>query len=141
MAARNRQRAAAPAAAAPVNALAEAGRTQAAAASECMAAMFRGFEEMRKVQESAAHAAAERHAVIAGKLRTAADPASVLALQAELMRFGVERFAQYWQALAAVGMEMQTRMLAPFGRLADSGALLEAASAFDKATDRAAGGA
>src|SRR5690606_23612004 len=45
--------------------VADASRQQAAAANECAAAMFRGVEGMRKVQEQAAHAAARQHTAVA----------------------------------------------------------------------------
>jgi len=120
----------------PWNMLAEAGRQQVAVATGCATEMFRGFEAMRKVQEDAAHAAAQRHAAMAEKLKSPCGPQDLMALQAELMQFDVSSATRYWQELGAAAVEMQTRMMGCCGQLVDNQALLEAASAFDTATGR-----
>jgi hypothetical protein len=127
------------AAAAPWNAaaFAGAGSHQVACTTDCWAAMFRGFEEMRTVQERAAQAAAERHTAAASQLAHASGPGDLLAVQADLLRFDVEGAIRYWQQLWASGFEMQNRVWGSLGRMVDSAPLLEAASALDAATGRA----
>ncbi len=114
------------------------GSQQAAAATQCATAMFRGFEAMRKVQEDAAHAAAQRHADVTDRIKAGAAPAELVALQGELVRFDLEAATRYWQALGEAALEMQTQMLGCCSQLMDSDVLLEAASAFDRATGRPA---
>lgn len=119
------------------NALGGTGQQQALAATKCATEMFRGFEAMRKVQEQAAHAAAQRHAAVTEKLKNRFGPSDLLAVQAELMQFDFDAATRYWQQLGAAAMEMQTRMLGCVNHLVGSDALLEAASAIDTATGRA----
>lgn len=116
--------------------VADASRQQAAAANECAAAMFRGVEGMRKVQEQAAHAAARQHTAVAARLQGPCGPGEVLAAQGEWLRSGGQCAMQYWQGLGAAALEMQSRMIAAWGQGLESAALLEAASAFDRATGR-----
>ena len=120
----------------PWNTLGGAGQQQVAAATECATEMFRGFEAMRKVQEQAAHAAAQRHAKVTERLQRRCGPEEILALQTELLQFDVEGATRYWQQLGAAAMEMQTRVLACLNHLVESEALLQAASAIDTATGR-----
>lgn len=112
------------------------GQGQIAAATECATEMFRGFEAMRKVQEQAAHAAAQRYANVTQRLKGRCGPEDILAVQTELLQFDVEGSTRYWQELSAAAMEMQTRMLGCLNHLATSEALLEAAATFDAATGR-----
>jgi hypothetical protein len=123
---------------APWNLLGSAGQQQAAAVTACGTALFEGFEEMRKVQARTAQDCAERQAAIAEKLKRPGGAGEVLALQAELVGWGIEGAARYWQEIGAAALEMQTRMLGSMGQLVDSEAVLEAAAAFDRMTGREA---
>lgn len=105
-----------PTAQTPWDILTNAGQQQAAAGTECAAEMFRGFEQMRKVQEHAAHAAAARHTLIADKLRSPCGPSDVFAFQVELLQFDVQSATQYWQQLGAAAAEMQTKMMSCVGQ-------------------------
>lgn len=126
---------------APWNLLSSAGQQQAVAATECATAMFRGFEEMRKVQEQAAHASAERHAIVANKLKAGCGPGDLLAMQVELLQFDIDGVTRYWRQLGAAALEMQTRMMGSYTQLVDNDTLLEAAAAIDRATGREAAAA
>jgi hypothetical protein len=112
-----------------LNAAADLGRQQMAVMAEGAAAMFRGFEAIRKIQEEAAHKAFARHSAAADKLRGNCPPADLVALQSDLVRFDVEGAMQYWQQVTAAALEMQTEVLGCATHLLDSEALLESASA------------
>jgi hypothetical protein len=106
---------------------ADLGRQQMVVATESAAAMFRGFEAIRKIQEQAAHTASTRHSAALEKLKDA-SPADMVALQAELMRFDFESAAQYWQQLSAAALEMESQMMGCANHLVDSSGFLEATS-------------
>ncbi len=108
---------------------AELGRQQLAVATESGAAMFRGFETIRKIQEEAAHEASTRHAAAAEKLRDSRDPALIVQVQSELLHFDFASACQYWQQLAAATMEMQAEMIGCACHLIDSEAILESTAA------------
>jgi hypothetical protein len=110
-------------------AVGDAGKDQLAAANDCAAAMFSGFEAMRKVQEHIAHDAARRHHAAAQKMKNGCTPQELATIQGELMRSDAEMAAQYWQQLAATAMEMQTRMMGAWNGAVDAGTLLESLSA------------
>lgn len=109
------------------NFMADMGRQQMAVATEAACAMFRGFESMRKVQEQAAHAAAQRHAAAAQKLQRPCAPMELVAIQSELLSFDAEGATRYWQQLGAAVLEMQTEMLGCCGKLVVPDAVLASA--------------
>lgn len=115
---------------------ADTGRQQAAVATECAVAMFRGFEAIRKVQEDAARQAATRHERAAQRLLTPCQPTEVFEIQADLLQFDLEAGTRYWQQLSAAALEMQTQMLACCTQLVDSASVLEAVSSLDAVSDR-----
>jgi hypothetical protein len=86
-------------------------RQQMTAASESVAVLFRGFEAMRHIQEEAAHAAAERHAALAEKMRTPASPADLALAQAETVRENLESAARYWRDLADAALETNSELV------------------------------
>lgn len=120
----------------PWTTFAGAGQQAAATAADCAAEMFSGFEAMRKVQEQAAHAAAERHAAAADRLKGGCAPADLLAVQSDLVTFDLQGATRYWQQLGCAALEMQTRVLGCCGHWLDSDVMLETAAAIDKVTGR-----
>jgi hypothetical protein len=113
------------------NTVVDFGRQQAVVATESACAIFRGFEAMRKIQEEAAHQAAQRHAESAQKLRDSCQPAELMAVQSELLRFDFYAAGRYWQQLVAAALEMQTEIAGCASHLIDSEAVLEGSSALD----------
>ena len=127
---------AAPVAATPEaawNAASDLPRQQLSLATESACAMFRGFEAMRKIQEKAAHQALQHYSRAAEKLKEASEPAQLMQIQADLMRFDLESATQYWQQLGAVAADMQREWMACYTHLADNGALARVGSAVDGA--------
>ncbi|NCT97858.1 MAG: phasin family protein [Comamonadaceae bacterium] len=125
---------AAPVAATPEaawNAASDLPRQQLSLATESACAMFRGFEAMRKIQEKAAHQALQHYSRAAEKLKEASEPAQLMQIQADLMRFDLESATQYWQQLGAVAADMQREWMACYTHLADNGALARVGSAVD----------
>jgi hypothetical protein len=118
-------------AAAPWNFIADFGRQQMSVATDASAAMFRGFEAIRKIQQQAAHGAAQRHEAVAQRLHGSCAPADLMAIQSELLSGDLKGATQYWQDLAATAMEMQTEIMGCTSHLVDSEAALEAVSAMD----------
>jgi hypothetical protein len=134
MATRNARAAAAPSnppagARSPWDWMGDWNRQQVAVASEGASTLFRGFEAMRRVQEQAAHAAAERHAAVAEKLRQPAAPADVALAQVELLRDDIACAARYWQDLAAAMLEMNSQLLNCAAQLVDTEDVMAATSA------------
>lgn len=96
----------------PWNLLADFSRQQFILATESAGAVFRGSEEMRKIQQQAAHDASLHHEAIAQKLRNQSEPSDLLAIFADLMRFNLEGGMQYCQQIATVMMKTQGDMAA-----------------------------
>jgi hypothetical protein len=118
-------------AAAPWNFIADLGRQQMSVAADASCALFRGFEAIRKIQQQAAHTAAQRHEAVAQRLHGGCAPADLMAIQSELLSSDLKGATQYWQDLAATAMEMQTEMMGCASHLVDSESALEAVSAME----------
>lgn len=86
-------------------------RQQVAVANESVRTVYRGFEAMRRIQEQAARAAAERHSAAAAKLRLQGGAAAFAAVQGELMREDLAGATKYWQDLTGAVLEMNTELL------------------------------
>ena len=87
------------------------GRQQLAAAGDGASALLRGFGAMRRIQEEAARAAAERHATVAEKMRKAGTPADLALLQADAVREDLASAALCWRDLADAALEMNSELL------------------------------
>lgn len=127
---------------APWNFLTDLGRQQLAVATETACAMFRGNEAMRKIQQQAAHHASVRHQTAAQKLRGACEPADLLAIESELLRFDLQDAAHYWQQLTAAALQAQIEMMTSASHIFDSeagGSVKTALEAFQAAIPTANG--
>jgi hypothetical protein len=102
------------------NFLADLSRQQLSWATEGASAIFRSSEAMRKVQQQAAHQASEHYATAAQKLRVACQPADLLAVQSELLRFDLQEASQYWQQLVTAALQAQTEMMTTASHMLDS---------------------
>jgi Phasin protein len=103
--------------AAPMNMLTDLGRQQLALATESACALFRGSEAMRQIQQHAAHQALERHQDAMQKLRSPCEPADLLAVHSDLMKFDVDGATQYWQQLASAALKTQGELMACAGHM------------------------
>lgn len=74
---------------------------------------------MRKVQQQAAHHASEHYAAAAQKLRDTRQPADLLAIPSELLRFDLQEAIQYWQQLMTAALQAQTKIMSTASRLFD----------------------
>ncbi len=106
---------------APQNLLAELSRQQLALATESACALFRGSEAMRKIQQQTAHQASLQHEAAAQKLRGKCEPADLLAIQSDLLRFDLQEATRYWQQLAAAALQTQVEMMGCASHLFDAG--------------------
>ncbi|MCM5680576.1 phasin family protein [Schlegelella sp. S2-27] len=104
-----------------VDAWTRAGKQQLAWSIDLAAALFKGAETMRRAQLNAAHLARVRHENVAERLSEARDLASVMALQAELLRFDMAGAARYWQELFDLGLRTGVEMLGCTGRAMEPG--------------------
>jgi phasin family protein len=93
--------------------------------------MFQGFETLRHIQEQAAHDALTHYSNAAKRLREARDPAQLLEIQADLMRFDVDGATRYWQQIGAVAVDMQNELIGRFDHLVEDGGLPPAAASVD----------
>ena len=111
--------------------LADFGRDQLAMVMDASAAMYRGFEAMRGIQQQAAQEASARHETAAGKLRVACGPADLMAIPLGLLQEDLQSATRYWQELAAAALETQTELMCCAGHLINTDAALETASAVE----------
>lgn len=109
--------------------LADLSRQQLSFATESASAIFRSSEAIRKVQQQAAHQASEHYAAAAQKLRGASQPADLLAVQSELLRFDLQESSQYWQQLMTAALQAQTEMMTTASHIlgSDSGSGVKSA--------------
>jgi hypothetical protein len=104
----------------PWSFLADLSRQQMSFATEGACALFRSSEAIRQVQQQAAHHASEQYAAAAQKLRGATQPAELLAVQAELLRFDLEEANRYWQKLMTAALQAQTEMMGTASHMLDN---------------------
>jgi hypothetical protein len=107
----------------PFNLLADLPRRQLALMTYSATALFRGSEDMRRIQEQAAHRATERHEEVSERLRDPCDFNDLLAIQADLVRFDMQEALRYWQQLANAALKLQADLVSSTGE-----AVLEGAS-------------
>jgi hypothetical protein len=120
----------------PANFLADLGRQQLAVAADAACALLRGSEAMRAIQHQAAHEASLRHQAAAQQLHGNCEPADLLAIQSDLLRFDLQGATQYWQQITAAALQSQVEMMASATHLLDSeqgGALKSAMESFQAA--------
>jgi hypothetical protein len=121
---------------APASVLADLGRQQLAVAADAACALLRGSEAMRAIQHQAAHEAAVRHQAAAQKLRESHEPAELVAIQSDLLRYDLQGATEYWQQITAAALQSQVEMMASATHLLDSdkgGALKSAMESFQAA--------
>lgn len=95
----------------PPNFIFELGRHQLALAVDGTTALCRGSEALRKIQHDAAHEASVFHEETAQRLFVSCQPAELMAIQAELLRFTMQSAGKYWQQIAANAMQTQVEMI------------------------------
>ena len=95
----------------PPNFLSELGRHQLALAVDGTTALCRGSEALRKIQQDAAHEASVFHEETAQRLFVSCQPAELVAIQSELLRFTMQSAGKYWQQIAASAMQTQVEMI------------------------------
>jgi phasin family protein len=78
--------------------------------------VFKGAEDIRRVQLEAAHHAHERHEKALAEVSSAANPTELLKLQAELLRDDLETAGQYWQQITAACAHLQTEAMSLMAR-------------------------
>ncbi len=103
-----------------LNSLTDLSRRQLALASESISALCRGSEAMCGIQRDTAHETAAYHAGMARKLLEPCPPGELMALQSELMRFGVQSAGKYWQQLGAQMMQTQVDMMTRVSQLLEA---------------------
>ena len=95
----------------PPNFLSELGRHQLALAVDGTTALCRSSEALRKIQQYAAHEASVFHEETAQRLFVSCQPAELVAIQSELLRFTMQSAGKYWQQIAASVMQTQVEMI------------------------------
>lgn len=95
----------------PPNILSELGRHHLALVVDGTTVMCRGSEALRKIQQNAAHEASVFHEETAQRLFVSCQPAELMAIQSELLRFVVQSAGKYWQQVAANAMQTQVEMI------------------------------
>ncbi|HMA07401.1 MAG TPA: phasin family protein [Ramlibacter sp.] len=111
--------------------LADFGREQLAVMMDASAAMFRGFETMRTIQQQAAQQASARHETAANKMRGNCDAIDLMTIPFGLLQENLQSATRYWQELAAAALETQTEMMGCASHLINTDAAIETASAVE----------
>lgn len=104
----------------PSSLLADLGRQQLAVAADAACALLRGSEAMRAIQHQVAHEAAMRHQAAARKLHESHEPAELLAIQSDLLRYDLQGATEYWQQITAAALQSQVELMASATHLLDS---------------------
>ena len=105
---------------APWNLLTDIARQQFALASEITSTLYRGRENLRRIQQETAHEASVRHGDAAAKLFGQSEPSDLLLIQSELLGGDLQSAGQYWQQLATAAMQTQGEVMASMTRMFDS---------------------
>jgi hypothetical protein len=100
----------------------ELPRRQLALMSQSAAAVYRGSQAVRQVQQEAAQRALAHQQEITQRLLEPLNPADLLQLQTDLLRFQFQEGVQYWQQLAATAMKTQQDMVRGVAEVMDVGA-------------------
>jgi hypothetical protein len=111
--------------------VADFGREQLAMMMDASAAMFRGFEAMRGIQQQAAQQASARHETAADRMRATGAPNDLMTIPFGLLQEDLQSATRYWQELAAAALETQTEIMGCAGHLMNTDAALETASAVE----------
>lgn len=112
--------------------MADSGREQLAMALEVSAAMFRGLDALRGVQQRAAQAGSIRHRAAARQVRSATDPVQLATMPATLWEGDLASAVHAWQEFAAAMLDVQVEALqSVFSHTVDAESALEAASAIE----------
>jgi hypothetical protein len=106
---------------APLNLLADLPRQQMALMTQSASAWLRASENVRKVQQQAAHRASAQHQEVAERLREPCDFNELMAIQAELLRFNMQEAAQYWQQITTAALKAQADLVGSAGQALDPG--------------------
>lgn len=96
------------------NYVADLRQEQYAIVVEAACTWFRSMETLCQTRQQAAHQALNACEGAAKKLRTASAPANLVDIHADLMNFCLESPINYWQQLAATGLQTQIEMMARF---------------------------
>ncbi len=121
MVAKNSRTSATPRATDALTLWSELPRRQLALMSQAAAAVYRGSQAVRQVQQDAAERALARQQEMTQRLLEPLNPAEFMQLQAELLRFHLREGLQYWQQLAAAAARTQQEMVTGAAEVLDAG--------------------
>lgn len=106
----------------PLTAWADLPRRQLALMTYSATALFRGSQELRRIQQEAAQRATQHHEETAQRLREPCDFTDLVALQVDLVRFNMQESAHYWNQLANAALKWQADMVGSAGEAMIDGA-------------------
>lgn len=106
----------------PLAAWADLPRRQLALMTHSATALFRGSQELRRLQQEAAERATQHHEEAAERLREPCEFSDLVALQADLVRFNLQEATTYWNQLASAAMKLQADMVSSAGEAVIEGA-------------------
>ncbi|MCG2594391.1 phasin family protein [Ramlibacter sp. XY19] len=104
----------------PVNRLAELGQQQMAVFTDSSAALLRGFEAMRKIQDQTSQQILRRHAATPQAGKGATPGFDVMAAQAALLQQDLADTVRCWQDLVGEAIEIHTELLGCSARLVNT---------------------
>ena len=115
----------------PMNFMTDIARKQMSVMTNAASTFFRSGESMRKAQQQAAHQATLRYAQASDRLREDCEPAELMSIQTDLLRFDVQETARYWQQLTAAALQAQIEMMSAATHVFDT----EGSSSFKSAIE------
>jgi hypothetical protein len=105
-----------------LNAWTDLPRRQLALMTHSATAIFRGAQELRRIQQEAAQRATLQTEEAAERLREPLDLTEVMALQNELVRFNLQETAHFWAQVANAALKWQADMVSSAGEAVIEGA-------------------
>jgi hypothetical protein len=106
----------------PLTAWADLPRRQLALTTHSATAVFRGSQELRRIQQEAAERATQHYEETAEKLREPCDFSDLVAMQADLLRFNLQEAAHVWNELANAAFKWQADVVSSAGEAVIEGA-------------------
>lgn len=110
---------------------ADISRQHLAAAMNSTSALYRGRENLRKIQQETAHQASVRYGEAAQKLSGHCQLSDVLPIQSELLRGDLQSAGQYWQQMMAAALQTQKEMMTSMSGMLDADKVVGVKSALE----------
>lgn len=124
-----------------LNAWMDLPRRQLSLMTHSATAIFRGAQELRRIQQEAAQRATLQAEEAAERLRDPLDITEVMALQNELVRFNLQETTQFWAQVANAALKWQADLVSSAGEAVIEGASEPTLESLQRAFEQSLNGA